>query len=518
MDAAGVRPDEVTYNAVIGAYAAAARPAASSSPRRRRLETFECGGAHDGGDLSMIELALDTDVRFRTGRGTTLNAAPDEDFARDDDVPDEETPVEAAFRLVREMRSKRVGLSPSRRTWTAVLTVCARAGEAARADEAFERMRAMGIAPDRRAWTALIKAHAAGGDLRSAADAYWRMRDAGVVPDEATLSAALAAGPARDGARMDAAAAMALYRDARALDVRPNNEGFRRLTGIWVDQAFDGSNGASAELPARDARTDSAVSPERGRSTETTETAETIPTFVTDAETGDAGKTARPRTTAPDFMLASLVDDDAEARRGDDEKGSRDEKNASNSNRRPLVDVHGLSTVETRAAVLSVLQALRERRRARLAVSGDLVVVTGSPRRDPRQRERGDVAALHGVQSETSLRDAVKGLARDLDLRVEDVERNAGRLVVRERDLLEWLDRDREAPRGRGADATREASSESWPPERTAARFSPAPTRADAGAPASLPRRRRASRRRSRARDVPGLEGALKEWLRENDA
>ena len=526
MDAAGVRPDEVTYNAVIGAYAAAARPAASSSPRRRRLETFERGGAHDGVDLSMIELALDTDVRFRTtlNGGTTLNVAPDEDFARDDDVPDEETPTEAAFRLVREMRSKRVGLSPSRRTWTAVLTACARAGDAARADEAFERMRAMGIAPDRRAWTALIKAHAAGGDLRSAADAYWRMRDAGVVPDEATLSAALAAGPARDGARMDAAAAMALYRDARALDVRPNNEGFRRLTGIWVDQAFDGSNGAYAEPPARGARTDSpAITSERG----TTETAETIPTFITETgETGDAENTARPRTTAPDFMLASLVDDDADdaffSSRGENEKGFfENEKYA--SNRRPLVDVHGLSTVETRAAVLSVLQALRERHRARLAVSGDLVVVTGSPRRDRGGlRERVDVAALRGVQSETSLRDAVKGLARDLDLRVEDVEQNAGRLVVRERDLLEWLDRDRAAPRGGGAEATREASLESLessePPERTAARLSPAPTRADAGAPASLPRRRRASRRRSRARDVPGLEGALKEWLRENDA
>jgi hypothetical protein len=308
-----------------------------------------------------------------------------------------------------------------------------------------------------------------------------------------------------------------------------------------VDQAFDGSNGAFAERPgARGARTDSAIDSVRGTTGQTAETF--IPeTFITDAETGDAEtgdatNTARtPRTTAPDFMLASLVDDDAEAffsSRGENEKGffeNENEKNA--SNRRPLVDVHGLSTVETRAAVLSVLQALRERRRARLAVSGDLVVVTGSPRRDRGGlRERVDVAALRGVQSETSLRDAVKGLARDLDLRVEDVEQNAGRLVVRERDLLEWLDRDRAAPRGGGAEATREASLESSesslessleslePPERTAARLSPAPTRADAGAPASLPRRRRASRRRSRARDVPGLEGALKEWLRENDA
>ena len=48
-------------------------------------------------------------------------------------------------------------------------------------------------------------------------------------------------------------------------------------------------------------------------------------------------------------------------------------------------------------------------------------------------------------------------------------------------------------------------------------RDSPAPTRDDAGAPASLPRRR-ARRAAGRARDVPGLEGALKEWLRENDA
>jgi pentatricopeptide repeat protein len=314
----------------------------------------------------MIELALDTVVRFDgEGRLKNNSNAPDEDFARDDDVSDDETPTDAAFRLVREMRSARVGLMPSLRTWTAVLTACARAGDAKRADEAFERMQAMGVKPDRRAWTALIKAHAAGGDLRSAADAYWRMRDAGVTPDEATLSAALAAGPPRDGTTLDAAAAMSLYRDARALDVRPNNEGFRRLTGMWVDQAFDGERAEGKETAGVSEDTIVAASDH-------------------DAETTRSRLRSASASSAPDFMLASLVDDDSRDVGGYGARRSVSRKNDpwidDGDARRPLVDVHGLSTVETRAAVLSVLQALRERRRARLAVSGDLVIVTGSPR------------------------------------------------------------------------------------------------------------------------------------------
>ena len=353
--------------------------------------------------------------------------------------------------------------------------------------------------------------------MRSAADAYWRMRDAGVTPDEATLSAALAAGPPRDGATLDAAAAMALYRDARALDVRPNNEGFRRLTGMWVDQAFDGERAV-----VKDVSGDAIVAASDD-----------------DAETTRSStRASASASSAPDFMLASLVDDDSRdvggygARRSVSRKNDRwiDDGDA----RRPLVDVHGLSTMETRAAVLSVLQALRERRRARLAVSGDLVIVTGSRRARKSKHlsaagieQRGSVLG-GGVPSETSLRDAVKGLAKDLDLVVEDVEQNAGRLVIRERELLKWLDRDRAAAR-RGA-AVPERAAERTAAERTAAERTAAPTtekpRDDdddddddaARTAASLPRRRRASRRRSRSRDVPGLEGALKEWLRENDS
>ena len=101
-----------------------------------------------------------------------------------------------------------------------MVSACARAGDALRAEEAFERMTASGVEADTRAWTALMNAHAARGDLSATAATYWRMREAGVTPDEATLGAALTAGRRGGG---DASAAIAIYRDMRSLNVRPNN-------------------------------------------------------------------------------------------------------------------------------------------------------------------------------------------------------------------------------------------------------------------------------------------------------
>ena len=94
----------------------------------------------------------------------------------------------------------------------------------------------------------------------------------------------------------------------------------------------------------------------------------------------------------------------------------------------PMIDVHGLSVPETRAAVLSVLQALRERHTLGLPVRGNLVIVTGVGRRSP---------------SEPPLRDAVAKLAGDLKLSVDVADDNPGQLVAREATLLAWLDRDR---------------------------------------------------------------------------
>ena len=125
-----------------------------------------------------------------------------------------------------------------------------------------------------------------------------------------------------------------------------------------------------------------------------------------------------------------------------------------------MIDVHGLSVPETRAAVLSVLQALRERRKLGLAVHGCLVIVTGVGRRSP---------------SEPPLRDAVVKLAGDLKLSVDVADDNPGRVVAREATLLAWLDRDRNetwskerelvasvrVPRGKSSRSSRSSKSSS---------------------------------------------------------
>ena len=328
-------------------------------------------------------------------------------------------------------------------------------------------MRASGIAPDTKAWTALMQSHAARGDLGATAEVYWRMRTEGVAPNEGTLGAALAAGRVGGG---DVSKLIAIYRDMRALDVRPNNRGFRQLTEMWVDQAFDDVD-------------------EHGGG---------------DVRDGSDGVThAR---VHPNFMLADLlgpnVDGPAEsiasravARSGDASGNGSGEESGN------MIDVHGLSVPETRAAVLSVLQALLERRRSGLGVHGNLVIVTGVGRSTP---------------SEPPLRDAVVKLAGDLKLEIDIAPTNPGRLVAKEATLLTWLDRDR---------------NETWSKERELVASVPTRkirtgNRTDGGKTGGGRRggnggQRRYVGRRGRGAPRPtpttgGLDSALRQWLDEN--
>ena len=212
------KPDRATFNTVIDAYAAIARP-------KRSTES---------------QIAQPTRSQLNEDSNTELNGDGFDDRYDDRYDDDSEDACDAASRLLREMRSPKVRLEPCLKTWTSVLSACARAGAPDRAREVFDRMRAAGVTPDAKAWTALMQAHASAGDLHATADAYWRMRTEGVAPNEGTLGAALAAGRVGGG---DVGALIAIYRDMRALDVRPNNRGFRQLTEMWVDQAFEPPSG-----------------------------------------------------------------------------------------------------------------------------------------------------------------------------------------------------------------------------------------------------------------------------------
>ena len=433
-------PDRVTYNTVIDAYATNARP--------KRV---------GGGDVSVAQPS-----RSQLNADSNSVDNPDSD-SPEFDPSSEEDPCDAAFRLLREMRSPKVRVEPCLKTWTSVLSACARSGDPHRAAEAFDRMRASGIAPDTKAWTALMQSHVSRGDLGATAEVYWRMRTEGVAPNEGTLGAALAAGRVGGG---DVSKLIAIYRDMRALDVRPNNRGFRQLTEMWVDQAFDD----------------------------------------VDEHGGGAGSDGDGVTHArvhPNFMLADVlgpnVDGPAEsiasravARSGDASGNGLDDSGN-------LIDVHGLSVPETRAAVLSVLQALLERRRSGLGVHGNLVIVTGVGRSTP---------------SEPPLRDAVVKLAGDLKLEIDIAPTNPGRLVAKEATLLTWLDRDR---------------NETWSKEREL--VASVPTRkirtgnrtdkTGGGRRGGNGGQRRYVGRRGRGAPRPtpttgGLDSALRQWLDEN--
>ena len=483
------KPDRMTYNTVIDAYASVARPKRCGptegrirQPTRSQLNEDDSNTerADGGGDDGFYDDDFDDDH--------SRDDDFDDDRSYDDDFEDAMT---AASRLLREMRSPKVRLEPCLKTWTSVLSACARAGAPDRASEVFDRMRAAGVTPDAEAWTALMRAHAAAGDLRGTADAYWRMRTEGVVPNEGTLGAALAAGRVGGG---DVGALIAIYRDMRALDVRPNNRGFRQLTEMWVDQAFE---------------------PSASGSVQTSREVVVHPNFMLADVLG-------PEVDGPAESIAShesaivSMSDASDGKSG--EPGSLSDSRTSS----PMIDVHGLSVPETRAAVLSVLQALRERRKLGLAVHGCLVIVTGVGRRSP---------------SEPPLRDAVVKLAGDLKLSVDVADDNPGRVVAREATLLAWLDRDRNetwskerelvasvrVPRGgKSSKSSRSSKSSSAGGFRVGARSS---RRSGAGGKAGgggggAGRRYVGRRGRGAPRPTPttgGLDSALRQWLDEND-
>ena len=105
------KPDRATFNTVIDAYAAIARP-------KRSTES---------------QIAQPTRSQLNEDSNTELNGDGFDDRYDDRYDDDSEDACDAASRLLREMRSPKVRLEPCLKTWTSVLSACARAGAPDRA-------------------------------------------------------------------------------------------------------------------------------------------------------------------------------------------------------------------------------------------------------------------------------------------------------------------------------------------------------------------------------------------------
>ena len=108
------KPDRATFNTVIDAYAAIARPKRSTETRIAQPTRSQLNEDSSGGQRRRLPPR-------QTRRSTTTSAASDERRR-------------GRASLLREMRSPKVRLEPCLKTWTSVLSACAaRARPTARA-------------------------------------------------------------------------------------------------------------------------------------------------------------------------------------------------------------------------------------------------------------------------------------------------------------------------------------------------------------------------------------------------
>ncbi|CAK9039972.1 Pentatricopeptide repeat-containing protein At5g39710 (Protein EMBRYO DEFECTIVE 2745) [Durusdinium trenchii] len=103
----------------------------------------------------------------------------------------QEMDLDQAFKLLEEAIS--LGLSPDLILYNVLLSACAKARDARRAQQTFQRLLAQGLRPDVHSYTALLHVYAAIGDVEGAADLIAEMQEVGVKPNKFTWAGMLKA-------------------------------------------------------------------------------------------------------------------------------------------------------------------------------------------------------------------------------------------------------------------------------------------------------------------------------------
>uniref|UniRef100_A0A6U9RH36 PROP1-like PPR domain-containing protein n=1 Tax=Picocystis salinarum TaxID=88271 RepID=A0A6U9RH36_9CHLO len=298
---------------------------------------------------------------------------------------------------------------PSLQTWSTVVDAYAEVRDADGAQGAFQQMCDRGIQPDAVTYTSLIKAYVSVGRVGEADEIYKKMCVGAQeqLPRKKTYNT-LIRGFRESG---DVDRAMQLYQKMRERGFSPNNAEFRALLESSADMAC--TTLASDSMESSRATFDQ---------------------------------------IEWSYLLPPAVRDRARMR-GD--------KIAA------CVDLHGLSTIEARAAVLCILRALMQLSRNGRTVQSDLVFITGAGNRSAQSCPSMDATES---TSDPPLRSAVTKLLRDelhlsMDVPEEVVAEapgvnarlhrprspaNRGRLVIRKGVLEDWLRTKRERVLGAG--------------------------------------------------------------------
>ncbi|KAL7549434.1 hypothetical protein ACHAWF_012701 [Thalassiosira exigua] len=214
MRGEGVRPNVVTYSAVIDACASASAKAASRRREEDAADRFLGGTSDDGGGAGGGE--------------------------RDDDVDvDVETPMRGALRLLAAMRAPDSPVRPNVVTYNAAIRACAEGLRLSGAFEVLDLLKGDGLAPTVVTYGTLMTACERAGDVHAASRAFKMLKEEGLEANEIVYGAAIsccrrAGEPER---------ALRLLRKMIAEDLRPNAATFNTVLAALAEGGGGGGGG-----------------------------------------------------------------------------------------------------------------------------------------------------------------------------------------------------------------------------------------------------------------------------------
>ncbi|XP_078435557.1 tetratricopeptide repeat (TPR)-like superfamily protein isoform X2 [Wolffia australiana] len=215
--------------------------------------------------------------------------------------------------LMNEM--KEMGLSPNRISWSVLIDMCGSSCNMSGALQAFKTMRSVGIKPDVVAYTAAIKACVSSNNLKIAYSLFEEMKRFQITPNLVTYNTLLRA-RTKYGSLHDVRQCLAMYKEMRRSGYSANDLFLKDLLGEWCEGALNSAAGSRGLL----------------------------------LDTGESNSAQSPFIEKVAVLLQKDVSENQ------------------------VVDLSGLTKIEARVVVLSVLRMIKESYGPGQAMDEDLII------------------------------------------------------------------------------------------------------------------------------------------------